>query len=342
MSSSCLLTGAGLLVTLVLLPSCLCSITPHFRVPQGNRKPGHRLGVLPNPQPVIGVLDQPWSNASVSYIAASYVKFLEMAGARVVPLHWNSPIAELQQLFPQLNGVLFTGGAALVLESRIAQIYQMAVQANAGDVFPLWGTCLGFELMQVAAANTWDVRCSDCFSAENIALPLNLTAAAKSSTMFSMFSPALLSAIKTQPITPNYHTSGIPPSSYQIPGGLQDIFTVLATNVDPENHEFVSAIEGINLPFLGTQFHPEKCAFEWSPEHSLAHTSEAVRAAQAFADVFVMLARQSSHRFPTQDAIDAAVIENCSPVPDPSGYFDQIYAYDTASGVCLPSLVALP
>ncbi len=41
--------------------------------------------------PVIGVLTQnSFGHYGQSYIAASYVKFLESAGARVVPIHYKS------------------------------------------------------------------------------------------------------------------------------------------------------------------------------------------------------------------------------------------------------------
>jgi gamma-glutamyl hydrolase len=52
-----------------------------------------------NYRPVIGILSHPGDGASgrlnnetnASYIAASYVKFVESAGARVIPLIYNEP-----------------------------------------------------------------------------------------------------------------------------------------------------------------------------------------------------------------------------------------------------------
>ena len=45
-----------------------------------------------------------------TYIAASYVKYLEMAGARVVPIHYKSSSDQLAALFKKINGILFPGG----------------------------------------------------------------------------------------------------------------------------------------------------------------------------------------------------------------------------------------
>ncbi len=47
-----------------------------------------------------------------SYIAASYVKFLEAGGAKVVPILVTESLEAVSKLVLQLNGVLFTGGTA--------------------------------------------------------------------------------------------------------------------------------------------------------------------------------------------------------------------------------------
>ncbi len=76
--------------------------------------PVHCSGVL---KPVIGVVtqdnEQGWPAINTTYIAASYVKFIEGAGARVVPvfIHRAGEDGYLDTTFSQLNGVLFPGGA---------------------------------------------------------------------------------------------------------------------------------------------------------------------------------------------------------------------------------------
>ncbi|KAF8035267.1 hypothetical protein BT93_C1326 [Corymbia citriodora subsp. variegata] len=71
-----------------------------------------------NFRPVIGILGHPGDGASgrlnnasnASYIATSYVKFVESAGARVIPLIYNEPREVLFEKLNMVNGVLFTGG----------------------------------------------------------------------------------------------------------------------------------------------------------------------------------------------------------------------------------------
>ncbi|XP_010765090.1 gamma-glutamyl hydrolase-like [Notothenia coriiceps] len=61
-----------------------------------------------NERPIIGVLAQEvlleQKPNQTAYIAASYVKFLESAGARVVPVMINQPMEEYKKLFNSING----------------------------------------------------------------------------------------------------------------------------------------------------------------------------------------------------------------------------------------------
>eukprot|EP01052_Picozoa_sp_SAG31_P069444 SAG31_NODE_28265_length_412_cov_2.143770_1_plen_97_part_01 len=85
--------------------------------------------------PVIAIFAQPapWPYPGGQYIAASYVKWLESAGARAVPLSYHATDAEVDELFDQVNGVLFPGGAA-TLPAAARRVYARAVEANArGD-----------------------------------------------------------------------------------------------------------------------------------------------------------------------------------------------------------------
>lgn len=69
-----------------------------------------------NFRPVIGILSHPGDGASgrlnnatnASYIAASYVKFVESAGARVIPLIYNEPEESLYKVSFSLNFLQFS------------------------------------------------------------------------------------------------------------------------------------------------------------------------------------------------------------------------------------------
>lgn len=66
-------------------------------------------------KPTIGILTNPsdlkdYDKAQHSYFPSSYVKFVESAGGRVIPIHWDSSYDEITVILNQINGVLFTGG----------------------------------------------------------------------------------------------------------------------------------------------------------------------------------------------------------------------------------------
>ncbi|KAK7878195.1 hypothetical protein WMY93_031192 [Mugilogobius chulae] len=164
-----------------------------------------------NDAPVIGALAQDVKNPAAnetSYLAASYVKTLESAGARVIPVMIDQTEEEYTQLFNSINGFLLPGGAASLLDSgysRAAKIfYDLAIEANKkGDYFPVWGTCLGFEqLVILTAQKNVLVRTTNTTA---VALPLNFTQEANGSRLFRDFSPEMMEALANEPMTINAH-----------------------------------------------------------------------------------------------------------------------------------------
>ena len=73
-----------------------------------------------NYRPIVGILTQelshllePWfGNNYTSYISAAYVKYIEQAGARVVPVLINQDLDYYEKIFSSTNGLLMPGGAA--------------------------------------------------------------------------------------------------------------------------------------------------------------------------------------------------------------------------------------
>lgn len=155
--------------------------------------------------PVIGIVAiELWNQDSMSnysYIAASYVKYLESTGAQVVPLPLDQPDQYYLNLYEQLNGVLFPGGGVYFNDSDYTRVcnlfFQKALHEHqlhleedeekeeeshpilirkqmfkkqrakltveseemnsksprASNQFPIWGTCLGMEMLAYLAAN---------------------------------------------------------------------------------------------------------------------------------------------------------------------------------------------
>ncbi|XP_026071305.1 gamma-glutamyl hydrolase-like [Carassius auratus] len=285
-----------------------------------------------NERPIIGVLAQevrspkPHRN---SYIAASYVKFLESAGARVVPVMINKSDDEYRRLFKFINGVLFPGGGVSIKSSGYSKaaniFYRLALEANSkGDYFPIWGTCLGFEMLTFLTRRKSLLSRTDT---SGIALPLNFTDDVRDSRMFKDFPVDLMKSLETEPLTENSHQWSLTTEKFTKSKSLKCFYRVLSTNTDGQK-EFVSTMEAYNFPIYATQWHPEKNAFEWTRPY-IPHTPSAIKTSFYMAYFFVNEARKNFHSFPSTEEEEKALIYNYKPeYTGTQSAFEQKYYFD--------------
>ncbi|KAH1176956.1 hypothetical protein KIL84_010658 [Mauremys mutica] len=288
-----------------------------------------------NERPILGILAQECDFTNFhgygrSYIAASYVKFLESAGARVVPIRLNRSEEEYDKIFQSINGVLFPGGGVDLKTSeysRIARIfYNKALTANdKGDYFPVWGTCLGYEELTYLTSGeillTWT-------NTEGFALPLNFTTAAKDSRMFKNFPDDLLQKLATESLTANFHHWSLSVQNFTQNAKLRNFYKVLTTSTHADV-EFISTMEAHKYPIYGVQWHPEKNPFEWKNSSGIPHSASAMKVAYYVADFLVNEARKSLHHFPNKVEETKALIYNYTPVfTGIFSPFEQVYFFD--------------
>jgi gamma-glutamyl hydrolase len=162
------------------------------------------------------------------YIAASYVKFVESAGGRVVPILYDSPESELMTLFNQVNGILFPGGSTDIgvnstLYNTAKYLFNLAIEANKkGDYFPIEAHCLGFELLSSVVAQNSSIL--ERFDSENLSLPLNFYPAYKDSKLFGKTDPSIINILSQQSVTMNNHEYGVTPLTYSSNVALSSFF----------------------------------------------------------------------------------------------------------------------
>jgi len=290
-----------------------------------------------NERPIIGILSldcsEIFSKYGKSYIASSYVKYIESSGARVVPIRIDLSKEELETLFNCINGVIFPGGGASLSNSgylRTAKIiYDLALQANdSGDTFPLWGTCLGFELLNVTTSGLESEQILEPCDAENYSVSLDFTSDAFQSHMFGSESGEVIKILKEQKVAFNSHRKCILTEEFLADNKITGFFKVLSTNKDRNGLEFVSTIEGKKYPIYGTQWHPEKLQFEWEPKEAIDHSPDAIRVGQYMANFFVNQARLNTHKFPSAEEEGKALIYQYNPT-DTSQHtaFQQCYFF---------------
>eukprot|EP01031_Cornospumella_fuschlensis_P038047 gene38047-46228_t len=291
-----------------------------------------------NDWPIIGIFTQPTSSTEGDcggdclYIAASYVKYLESAGARVVPINYYASNSELDKIFQSINGVFFPGGSAGFPKSA-QYIFDKVVAANdAGDFFPLWGTCMGFEWLLISATrdqNILDPK-SGQMDAYNYSIALDFTADAKTSRLFSG-AGKVVDILATENVTMNNHHYGIWTDHFYQTTALTGMFNVLSTNNDRKGSNFISTIEAKKYPIYGSQWHPEKNNFEFGktdgiPNEAINHSPDAVLASLYPATFFVNEARKNFHKFSSADEEDKALIYNYKPAKT-TGSFVETYFF---------------
>lgn len=276
-----------------------------------------------NEWPIIGMFTQPSSSSREEcggdclYLAASYVKQIEQAGARVVPVNYYASEEEIDDLFQKLNGFFFVGGGAAFPKSA-QRVFDNTVAANdKGDFMPLWGTCMGFQWLLISASR--DVNILDPkegqFDSYNYSIPLDFRPSARTSKLLADAPDGVYEILAKENVTMNNHHYGIYTDHFEQTESLSSFFDLLSTNVDRQGVEFVSTIEAFNYPIFGTQWHPEKNTFEWYkvngvPYEAINHSPEAVFVAQYTGDFFVQQARKSTHSFSSAEEEESKLIYN--------------------------------
>lgn len=280
-------------------------------------------------RPIIGILAQPSDfNAThptdnYSYIATSYVKFVESAGARVIPIPYDLPNEQLKEIFQSINGLLFPGGSASLWQNESTRfemseftkkgqyLVNLAIEANLnGDYFPIWGTCLGYELILIAISN--DPSILSLYNSSNHRLALSLKNM-KYSRIFDKIDERLKLFVQNHEISYFNHHYGMDINNFLRNRILSQLFTITSTAKTEAGNEFIGSIEGLKLPIYGIQFHPEKSPFEWRTTVNASHTEEAIKISQEYANFFIREARKNNHSFFNETMEEKKLIYNYKP-----------------------------
>ncbi|XP_020816829.1 gamma-glutamyl hydrolase isoform X1 [Drosophila serrata] len=272
-----------------------------------------------------------------SYLAASYIKYLEASGAHVAPVWIGRDRAYYKGIMDQINGILLPGGAVFFEEAEMKSnpkltndcvrsaehIYQLAMERNklakkendAGGYFPLWGTCLGFQLLLIHAAETPKIR-TDCMHIQQ-AMPLRLSEDYLKSQLLQDLPTYAAEQMERVPFASHQHQYCVTEQSLESFGLANDWHT-LGTQMDSSGVEFISLIEHRHFPFFGSQFHAERAAFEQlfagKDLCHESHTPQGIELAQLIGARFVEVCRRNRNRFDSPDEKARHLINNWQPV----------------------------
>ena len=233
--------------------------------------------------PTVGILSIPmtvtYHKNTHSYIPASYVKWIEMNNARVIPIPYDTPIGAMDMILNQVNGVLFIGGQ--VDHGMISEEYSLFMTAfkhivnhakksnNQNNYFPLFSICLGFEILGMMGEDVTKIingftnlKGLSNVDAHHYNSKLNIVK--PDSKFVQIFSKEEQDEFRKNPCVFQNHGQGyIVNAPYM--KKWHKYWNTVATSMseDKKPIEFVSMFEYKKFPFYGTQFHPEKVLFEW-------------------------------------------------------------------------------
>ncbi|XP_055374514.1 gamma-glutamyl hydrolase A-like [Condylostylus longicornis] len=293
-----------------------------------------------NNRPIIGILSQELTTKRLlqypdktSYIAASYIKYVEGAGGRAVPIFIGKNEEYYENILKNINGVLLPGGAVYFTNRNGyaeagAIIYKKIIEMNKNGIYmPIWGTCLGFELLAYMSANNIEIRTACTSQAQSI--PLNFTRTYNNSKLFGNIPKNIRYTLETKNATANFHKWCITESTME-KFKLNKIWKVLSKNIDQNGLEFISIIEHKKYPFYGVQFHPEKNIYEFVRNRNINHDPDVILASQYFANFFINESRKNFNSFSSELEEQNYLIYNYRPeyTAKNNSAFEQIYFFD--------------
>ena len=289
-------------------------------------------------RPIIGILSVPSEHGDCDTLSQSsppdatscfhslYASWLEAAGAQVAPVPFDLPPDRFDALVGALNGALITGGEtnlgslASPYMQAASRLYNASLTRHShGESWPLWGTCMGMQVLSILGADDSSVLLSHAYDSEGLVLPIHLTADAHTSRLLCegcLLPAGALATLTKHNSTVNLHHDGVPPTAFMPTTRLGSAFRVLSTNVDRKGKAFASTIEARGgAPIWGVQWHPERPVYDWQPENVNFPRSEGVALAMyALAARFVREARQNRRAFRNAQAEASALIYNWQPI----------------------------
>lgn len=236
-----------------------------------------------NHYPSIGILSVPMTigkhKYTHSYIPASYIKWLEMNNARVIPIPYDTPHGAIDMILNQVNGVLFIGGQVdhkmiqaeyIRFIETFEYIFNHAkLSNNKGKYFPLFGICLGMEMLAMINEGSKNLipnfikkkGISDVAARNNNA---KLHFIKKDAKILKIFSEEELDEFRKKSCVFQNHGLGfLEKASYIKRWNKHWDIVATSKSTDKKRENYVSILEYKKYPFYGLQFHPEKVLFEW-------------------------------------------------------------------------------
>jgi gamma-glutamyl hydrolase len=189
----------------------------------------------------------------------------------------------MEYLIESTNGLLVPGGNSNLYKNYEAKegygevtigfrkVWRLVCKLwNKGIRYPVWGTCLGLELVLMMI--TEDTKVLSTLNSRNHTLEgwTNY----EDSAIFKDMPTNIRVNIENKPLLNFFHRHGISLSRFlynEKYDKLRKELKLISASKDKDGLWFCSFLEGIKNPIFISQFHPEKQAYEWNPTAVINH-----------------------------------------------------------------------
>ena len=245
-----------------------------------------------------------------SFIAKSYISWLQDQGVEVVPVDINLSDEAINNILSTLNGIVLTGGAnslfnlnqTIMLDGgnstanliykpsyyllKVGQIIEAAKHINETRKFSVWAICLGFESLLISQSG--NTKTLDDIDNLNYSAPIVFVDDEESDFGNYINGHALMKdKMETQPLAYFTHKYGFLTESFKNNRQLSENFRIVATSVSKQQKDIVALVEHKTLPFIASQYHPEKNKYETNKGYNINHSAEAIEASNLMAKYFI-------------------------------------------------------
>ena len=200
-------------------------------------------------------------------------------------------------------------------------------QNDAGNVFPIWSVCLGYETVAViTSGNTNNMSTLSPVRGEiNVINTMKFVNSSDRGYIFGDLPERLIQKLTTgQGVMFYDHNWIVSMDTYNNNKNLSSFWKVITETTSPYNERFVALWEARKYPFYGVQFHPEKNSFEW--KINADRSFDAIQIEQIMGNKFIEKARQSKSAFTSYDEYQKTSIYNFQPTAT-TFPFSRIYRF---------------
>ena len=205
----------------------------------------------------------PGPTPTYSYIRSSVLQwFARNPKIEVVVIPATVTGSEIAAYFEYIHGLyLHPDWAEHPAYAEVVRTFlTMATLANrAGDYFPVWGTCLGYESIMDFVGHLQPLERFDARQLERALSRMNLRVSEVRESRLLSYAKKINQLTHLRHIYVPYfdHDYGVSVSRFNRSAALRRTFRILSTCHDRAGKEYISMVEGRTLPFYGTQFHPD-------------------------------------------------------------------------------------